>query len=311
MANFASILDASARKSILVTGCDMYSGYQIVVEALKRKGTGFGRVYATFFEENHLVEHLQKLGAECIKLAIADGAETIAKAYSKADVVVVVPAFSDKHWGEGGCVFVSAVAHAGVHGLALCSAIGAEHMEGLQMLAPLRKMEEAFERVKGKVKAASLVRCSLHIDMLWLFRRQIASEHAICLSASPSAKFAPAAGADCARGLCNMIVDPRFEPRTYVLTGPETVDFEAVARCAAGAIDESIHYKQVDRKEMAMYLEKQGEMCTNAIAVVGDTLAAVSKGLLDKQCRDLAELLGKQPMSVGAYLEKNASDFKP
>ncbi|KAJ1735321.1 hypothetical protein LPJ61_000607 [Coemansia biformis] len=312
MATFASILESSARKSILVTSCDTYSGYQLATALLKHKGKHFGRVYATYFAANHLVEHLEKQGAGCIRLAIADGVDVIAKAYGKADVVVISPPVGDDQWGQkGGSVFVSAAAEAKVAGLAMCSAINADQMSGLPMLEPLCEMEKAFDRAKAKVGVASLVRCSLHIDLLWLFRCQIASEHKICLSAGANARFVPLAGADAAHGLCNMLVDPRFPPRTYELTGPEAVDFEAVAHTAANQLDDDIAYKQIGRKEMVEYLAQQREICGNGIELVADMLEAVDRGLFAKHCGDLEELLGKKPMSVGAYLAKNASDFKP
>ncbi|KAJ2683767.1 hypothetical protein H4R19_006962, partial [Coemansia spiralis] len=200
---------------------------------------------------------------------------------------------------------------AGVAGLVLCSAINADKMGALPMLKPLHGMEKAFEAAKASVRVASLVRCSLHIDHMWLFRRQIATEHKICLPANGAAAFVPVAGADAAHGLCNMLTDPRFPPRTYELTGPEATDFAGVARTAASLIDSAIVYKQISRKVMVAYLEKQGETCGNAIAFLADMLEAVDKCLLAEKRGDLEELLGRKPMSVDAYLEKNASDFKP
>ncbi|KAJ2793871.1 hypothetical protein H4R21_005726, partial [Coemansia helicoidea] len=236
----------------------------------------------------------------------------IAKTYSRADVVIVVPAVADDQWGSGDSrVLVSAAAKAGVAGLVLCSVINAGQMGGLAMLEPLRSMEEAFEAAKAGVRVASLVRCSLHIDMLWLFRRQIAVDHKICLSASGAARFVPLAGADAVHGLLNMLTDARFPPRTYELTGPEATDFVSVAGAAASLIDDAIVYKQISRAEMIAYLERQGESCDHAIALVADLLEAVDRGLFAKQCDDLKKLLGATPMSVGDYLEKNAGDFKP
>ncbi|KAJ2800453.1 hypothetical protein H4R20_004056 [Coemansia guatemalensis] len=311
MAHFASILSASTRKTVLVTGCDMYAGFQIACMMLKHKGKHFEEVYAVYFEENHLVHELKKHGACCIKLAIADGADKVAKAYSKADVVVVVPPVSDEKWEEDACVFVSAVEKAKVKGLVLCSKIGVEKMGGFRMLEPLLKMEQAYEKVKGEVEAASLVRCSLHIDMLWLFRRQIASEHSIKLPASPDAKFAPLAEADGAQGLYNMLVDPKFPTGTYELTGPKQVDFKTITEHAASMIDNSITYKQIGRQEMEEYLMQQEDVCENVVCFLADMLEAVSKGLVEKCGGDLEKLLGKQPMSVERYLEKNADSFKP
>ncbi|PIA17517.1 NAD(P)-binding protein [Coemansia reversa NRRL 1564] len=311
MATFADILSLSTRKTILVTGCDMYGGFQLARTMLQQKGKYFEHVYAVYFEENLLVKELKKLGACCIRLAIADGADPVVEAYSKADVVVVVPPVSDEQWGEDACVFVLAAEKAKVKGLALCSKVGVDKMSEFKMLEPLIKMEQAYNKVKGNFKAASLVRCSLHIDVLWLFRRQIALEHTISLPARSDAKFAPLAEGDGAQVLYNMLMDPKFPTGTYELTGAEQVDFKTIAHNAASMLDNSIRYKQVGRHEMEEYLKQQGDVCENFIGFVSDILEAVSKGLVEKCSGDLEKLLGKQPVSVKKYLERNADSFKP
>ncbi|KAJ2350778.1 hypothetical protein GGF43_004226 [Coemansia sp. RSA 2618] len=313
MVAFSSLLESSTRKAVLVTGCDLYAGHQIAYNLLQHKGTHFKCVHAVYFKENDLVRHLKKHGAECTKLAIADGADAIAEVYSKMDVVVVVPPVSDDNWGKdkGGCVFVSAAEKAKVKGLALCSEINADQLGDMPMLRPLCQMEQAFHEIKDKLKAASLVRCSLHIDLLCLFREQIASKRKICLPASGRAKFAPLVGSDAAQGMCRMLVDPKIPAGTYHLTGPEQLDFETVARHAAEMIDEEIAYEEIDRSSMEQFLKEKAKLCDSHIAFIGDILEALSKGMLEKRTGDLEQLLGKQPMSVEKYFEKNASDFKP
>ncbi|KAJ2310373.1 hypothetical protein IWW52_005435 [Coemansia sp. RSA 2704] len=311
MVTFSSLLKTSSRKSVLVTGCDLYAGYAIAKDLLQHRGKHFEHVYAAHFMDNDLVRRLVDKGAECVKLQIADGIDSIAEAYRKADVVVVVPPVSDDHWGQDSCVYVHAAAKAGVKGLALCSKINAVKMCKLPMLKPLHEMEKAFEEVKGKVEVASLMRCSLHIDVLWLFRAQIASKREICLSADAGAKFAPLVAADAARAMCHMLIDPNIPEGVYELTGPEKLDFKAVAHHAAKQIGEDISYKQINRKEMEQFLKEKIGMCDCHIAFIGDMLEALSMGLLDKHTEDLEELLGKKPMSVKKYLEKNANDFKP
>ncbi|KAJ2610983.1 hypothetical protein H4S08_003377 [Coemansia sp. RSA 1365] len=311
MATFAGILSASTCKTVLITGCDMYAGFQLARTMLEQKGKHFEHVYAAYFEENLLVKEIEKLGAHCIRLAIADGADPVVKAYSKADVVVVIPPVTDEKWGDDACVFVSAAEEAKVKGLVLCSKVGVDKMSEFRMLEPLMKMEQTYDKVKGNFKAASLVRCSLHFDLLWLFRRQIALDHTISLSATADAKFAPLAESDSAQALYNMLVDPKFPTGTYELTGVKQTDFKDIAHDAASMIDSSIKYKQVGRQEMEEYLKQQGDACENFISYLADILEAVSKGLMEKCSGDLVKLLGKQPVSVKKYLERNSGSFKP
>ncbi|KAJ2273441.1 hypothetical protein EV176_003322 [Coemansia sp. RSA 451] len=312
MVTFSSLLESpTAYKAVLVTGCDMYAGYQIALDVLQHKGKHFKCVYAVYFKENDMVHHLKKHGADCIKLAIADGADAIAKAYSKADVVVVLPPVSDDHWGKDSCVFVSAAEKAKIKGLVLCSKINADQLDNLPMLKPLIQMEQAYHDIKGKIKVASLVRCSLHIDMLWLFRDQIASDGKICLPTNGRAKFAPLVESDASHALCRMLIDPNIPAGTYQLTGPEQLDFETVAQHAASKLDEEITFNEIERKDMEQFLKDKVKLCDNHIGYIGDMLEALSKGLLDKCTGDLEQLLGKQPMSVKKYFEKNANDFKP
>ncbi|KAJ2156730.1 hypothetical protein GGF46_004999 [Coemansia sp. RSA 552] len=289
----------------------MYSGYQIAAELLQHKGKHFKAVCVGYAHENHLVHLLKQKGASCVKMSIVDGEDAIADVYRKADVVVVVPPVCDDRWGEGACIFVSAAAKAQVKGLVLCSKVGAGEMRSLPALAPLHKLEEAFDMAKGQVGVASLLRCSLHIDLLWLFRRQIAKEHGICLASKHDARFAPLAGADAAAALCHMLVDPKVPAGIYNLTGPQPLTFECIARSAASLIDEEIHFKQVSREEMIQYLTQHEELCRGSIHFVADMLEAVSQGILDKHTDDLVKLLGKKPMTVDRYLEKNAGDFRP
>ncbi|KAI9472578.1 hypothetical protein LPJ78_004579 [Coemansia sp. RSA 989] len=310
MASFSSLFESSsAHKAVLVTSCDIYPGFKIAQELLRHKGKHYEHVYAGYFQENELVRYLKQHGAHCVKLAIANGSDAIADVYRKADVIVVVPPINDDHWGQDSCVFVSAAEKAQAKGLALCSKINAEHMGEFSMLKPLHEMEKAFHEIKSKFKAASLVRCSLHIDMLWLFRSQIASEKKICLPAKGNARFAPLTVRDGARALCHMLIDPKFPAGLYELTGHELTDFDGVAHDAASILDSEISFKEVERKEMEDYL--RGKLGENNIRFMGDMLEALNKGLLDKRTDHLKDLLGKQPLSVKEYFEKNAHDFKP
>ncbi|KAJ2815993.1 hypothetical protein GGI24_005865, partial [Coemansia furcata] len=90
MANFASIFDMSSRKSVLVTACDTYPGYMIAREILKHGGKDFKEVHVGYFKENKLIHLLKREGAHCVHMSIGEE-KTICDAYSKADVVIVVP----------------------------------------------------------------------------------------------------------------------------------------------------------------------------------------------------------------------------
>ncbi|KAI9503550.1 hypothetical protein GGI25_003673 [Coemansia spiralis] len=311
MKTFSSIIEQSAQKSILVTGCDMYTGYMIAHTILKEKSGHFGKVFVGFYKENHLVHMLKHDGAEPVHLTI-DNCDKIVEAYCKVDIVVVMPPVSDEKWHHGDpCVFLHAAEKAKVKGLVLCSKINIKELSNMPNLKPLCKMEEGFAKIKDKVEVASLVRCSVHIDMLWLFRHQIAEKHRLCLPAKKDAKFAPLVETDAAHGLCNMLLDPKLPPGIYELTGPDVVDFDKVVECVSSAIDEDIDYNKVDRHEMVEYLKHRKEICSNGAEFIGDFLEAVSKGLLTKKTDDLHKMLGKAPMSIQDYAQKNAKDFKP
>ncbi|KAJ2545609.1 hypothetical protein EV175_005806 [Coemansia sp. RSA 1933] len=311
MNTFSSIINESECKSILVTGCDFFSGYMIAHTILKKKGEHFHKVIVGYYMENELVHLLKQQGAEPVHLSI-DDCDGIVKAYSKADIVIVVPPVSDDKWCEGDpCVYLHAVEKAKVKGLVLCSKINIKELGNLPHIRPLCKMEEGFGKVKDKVKVASLVRCSFHIDMLWLFRRQIAMDHQLCLSADKKARFVPVVETDGARGLYNMLVDAKFPPATYELTGPDAIDFDGVVQSVSSAIDMDVNYNQVSREEVVEYLKTHCRLCHNVAEFIGDMLEAVSDGLLDKKTDDLRKLLGKTPMSVMDYMHKNANDFKP
>ncbi|KAJ2407871.1 hypothetical protein GGI10_004930 [Coemansia sp. RSA 2530] len=311
MATFASILDMSSRKSILVTGCDTYPGYMIARELLKHSGKCFKEVHAGYFKEDKLVELLKHEGAHCVKLSISDE-KTICDAYGKADVVVVVPPVSDTHWGKGDCcVYLHAAVKANVKGLVLCSKINASKMRDMKMLAPFYAMEEALSQVKDQIKCVSMVRCSLDIDLLWLFRHEIAKEHTLCLPVDRDAKFAPLVMEDGARGLYNMLTHAQFPAGIYELTGPEKLTFVDVAHKASSAVGKKIEYEHISRKDMEHYLHRQGEICENEICFIGDLFEAVSKSLLCEQTDDLKRLLSHEPTTVKKFLEKNSKDFKP
>ncbi|KAJ1943573.1 hypothetical protein GGF37_002587 [Kickxella alabastrina] len=310
MQTFANIFEASDYKSVMVTGGDMYSGYVIAREMLKEKHKHFKHVCVGYYEENKFIKLLKKDGAEVIQLCV-DDANKIVEVYRKADVVIVVPPVNEHRWGASSVAYVLAAKEAGVKGLVLCSKINAKDMRDMDFLAPLCEMEQAFDRIKDSMDAASLVRCSLHIDMMWLFRHQIASEKKICLSVDPHAKFAPMAMMDGARGLCNMLLDPKHKPGTYELTGPEKLSFKDIAHQMSSAVDKKIEYKQVKHEEVYEYLKKRGEISKNEIEFMCHMLRAVSKGIIDKRTDDLKKLLGEEPMSVKHFLKKSADEFKP
>ncbi|KAJ2741594.1 hypothetical protein GGI20_005081 [Coemansia sp. BCRC 34301] len=309
---FADILAESSRKSILVTACDTYPGYMVAREILKHGKKEFKDVHVGYYKENKLVHLLKHQGAHCVHLSI-DDEKSICDAYGKADIVVVVPPVNDKHWGksEDCCVYLHAAAKAEVKGLVLCSKINADMMREMKMLAPLYAMEEALVKIKDKVKCVSLVRCSLHIDLLWLFRHQVAKEHKLCLPVDKDAKFTPLVEEDGACALFNMLTDKKFPAGIYELTGPEKLTFADIAHRASSAVDKKIEYKHIGRKDMESYLHHQGEICDNEICFIGDLLEAVSKSMLCEQTDDLKKLLDHEPMTVKKFLEKNSKDFKP
>ncbi|KAJ1897273.1 hypothetical protein GGI09_004616 [Coemansia sp. S100] len=311
MATFAAILGTSSRKSILVTACDTYPGYMIAREILKHGSKGFKEVHAGYSKENKLVHLLKHQGAHCVQLSI-DDEKAICDAYGKADVVVVVPPVSDKGWGKGDCcVYLHAAVKAEVKGLVLCSKVNADKMREMKMLAPLYAMEEALHKIKDKIKCVSMVRCSFDIDLLWLFRDQVAKKHKLCLSVDKDAKFAPLVAEDCAHGLYNMLTNEKFPAGIYELTGPEKLSFVDVAHKVSSAVDKKIEYEHVSRKDVEHYLHHQGEICENEICFIGDLFEAVSKKMLCEQTDDLARLLDHEPMTVKQFFSKNAKDFNP
>ncbi|KAJ1720984.1 hypothetical protein LPJ53_004441 [Coemansia erecta] len=310
MQSFSDIIQASETKCILVTGCDMYTGFMVARELLKEKGKHFKHVCAGYYKENHLVHMLKKAGADTCELTV-DKPEHIVDMYRKVDIVVVVPPVSEHRWGDSSVAYVLAAKEANVKGLVLCSKINSKELSEMNMLAPLYKMEEAYERVKSSMKAASLVRCSLHIDMLWLFRRQIAAKQKICLPISTEAKCAPLAEADGARALCNMLLHSKYKPGVYELTGPEKLSFEEIAHEASSAIGVEIGYEHIDSKQMEEYLKQHHEICDNQIMFICDLFKAISKDMLSKKTDDLKKMLDGSPHTVKSFLKKNASDFKP
>ncbi|KAJ2323586.1 hypothetical protein GGI00_005581 [Coemansia sp. RSA 2681] len=310
--SFASVIAMSSRKSILVTACDTYPGYMIAREIIKHGNREFKEVHAGHYKENKLVHLLRHHGAHCVQLSI-DDEKAICDAYGKADVVVVVPPVSDKHWGKGDdcCVYLHAAVKAEVKGLALCSKTNADKMREMKMLAPLHAMEETLVKIKDKIKCVSLVRCSLHVDLLWLFRHQVAKEHKLRLSVDKDAKFTPLVEEDGAHALYNMLTDSRFPAGIYELTGPEKLTFVDVAHRASSIVDKKIDYEHVGRKDMEHFLHNQGEISDNEICFIGDLFEAVCKKMLCEQTDDLKRLLNREPMTVKKFLEKNSKDFKP
>ncbi|KAJ2830587.1 hypothetical protein FBU31_002457 [Coemansia sp. 'formosensis'] len=284
----------------------------IAREILKHGNKDFKEVHVGYFKENKLIHLLKREGAHCVHMSIGEE-KTICDAYSKVDVVIVVPPVSDAHWGKGDdcCVYLHAAVKAGVKGLVLCSKMNADKMQGLKMLAPLHVMEETLRKIKDKFRCVSLVHCSVDIDHLWLFRDQVAKEHKLCLPVDKDAKFAPFVAQDAAHGLYNMLTDEKFPPGIYELTGPEKLTFVDVVHKVSGAVDKNIEYEHISRKDMERYLHRQGEVCENEICFIGDIFEAVSMKMLCDQTDDLEKLLDHEPTTVKKFLEKNSKDFMP
>ncbi|KAJ1943357.1 hypothetical protein FBU59_002936 [Linderina macrospora] len=311
MHSILSILSLSTRKTILITGCDTYPGYSIALELLRHKGKTFSDVYLTYYKETQLIHLLKQKGAHAIRLAASDRS-AIVSAYHKADIVVVVPPVSDEQFMHGGTeVFVDAAGEANVSGLVVCTKLNIEQLAELPALKPIKAYEDAYERTKGKVKYASLVRCPLHLDMLWLVRQQIAVEHKLRLPVDPQAKFTAIIEADGARALYNILVDEKFKPGTYELTGSEVLTFSHVARAASEVFGRAIEYAKVGKQELIEYLSKRSEVSENEAIFVVDMLEAVSRGYLSAKNNTLKDMLGKDPMDFVSYLEHNAKDFRP
>lgn len=311
MSTFADIIASSSRKSVLITGCDMYPGYAIVCEFLKHKGKYFKKVCAGYYHENHMVHLLKQRGVETVQMSISHQ-DKIHEAYQQADVVVVVPPINDEKWGKGhSSIYVKAAEKAKVRGLVLCSKINPKELKGFEMLEPLCEMEQALEELKGKIECVSLIRCSVHIDLLWLFRHQIAKKHELCLPVTKNARFAPLTECDSAEALYRMLVESKFPTGIYELTGPEEVNFDYIAQYMSKAVGKSIKYEHVKGQEMEHYLKQRKELSEHEIRFICEMLEAVSKEMFSKKTDDLKKLLEREPMSVEHYLKKNSNEFKP
>lgn len=113
---------------------------------------------------------------------------------------------------------------------------------------------------------------------------------------------------DCARAAAGALARDVAEKRTYEITGPDALGYDAVAAIAAEVFAKPVRYVELPHAKFVGVLQHAGLPEPYAIAVASFQ-TATREGKMGVVTNAVQELSGRAPISVKAYLANNKGAF--
>ncbi|AWB27336.1 SDR family oxidoreductase [Halococcoides cellulosivorans] len=198
--------------------------------------------------------------------------------------------------------FVDAADRVGVTQIAYLSTLGAE----TNVLVPHHRIEK---HVLAADLDATLLRASFFMqNLLGVHRRDIVENDEILVPAGTgTTSFVDAR--DVGEVAATVVTEAGHANQAYDLTGPEALDYDAVAMIFADVLDRPISYSRPSLFSFAWRMYRRGHPLTFVALMCGIyTVARV--GLAARVSSDCRRILGREPRSVRTFVEDYASEFR-
>lgn len=146
----------------------------------------------------------------------------------------------------------------------------------------------------------TLVRNSIYLDVLPMILGKAAESGVFAYPIAPNG-VSLASRADMAEATARIIADPALHGRPHPLSSPNAITYAQVAESYSRVIGTPVQHHDVSLEEHHQHLLAAGIPAPVAPFLVG-MARALAEGVIREPNNELAELLGRDPVSVEAFL---------
>jgi len=198
--------------------------------------------------------------------------------------------------------FVDAAGRVGVSHIAYLSVLGAEK----NPLIPHYRIEK---HIVGVDVEHTFLRASFFMQNLLEVHRRDIVEHDEIFVPAGTGRTSFVDARDLGEVAAVVLTEPGHENRAYDLTGPEALDYNAVATIFSDVLGRSITYPQPSLLSFALRMRRHGKPL-GFIAVMCGIYTTARLGLAARVTDDSRRLLDRQPRSMRDFVEDHADDFR-
>lgn len=199
--------------------------------------------------------------------------------------------------------FLDAAARVGVDHVAFLSILGAETLP----ILPHRRIERHLAALD--VDSTFLRAAYFAQNLAEIHRPEIVERDEIFLPAGGGAMgFVDAR--DVGAVAATVLTRSKHRNRSYALTGPESLDFHAVASIASDALGRRIRYADPGVLAFARRMHGRG-VAPALIAFMIAEYTVTRLGWASRTTRDVEHVLGREPRTIRTFFEEFRSSFAP
>ena len=198
--------------------------------------------------------------------------------------------------------FVDAADRVGVSHVVTLSILGAEKLPVL----PHRRVEK---HVEGRGPDYTFLRASWFMQNLSEIHRREIVEHDELFVPAGDGVLSFTDARDVAAVAAVALTEPGHENRAYDLTGPDALDFHAVATVFSGVLDREITYESPSRLAFARHMYARGEPL-GFVAFMVLEYSVVRLGFSGRTTDTVEAILGRPPTALRAFVEDYREEFQ-
>ena len=199
--------------------------------------------------------------------------------------------------------FAEAAARVGVSQIAYLSTLGAERIA----VSPHRRIEK---RIVATEAGYTLLRASFFMQNLLEVHRADVVERDELFVPAGDGKTSFVDARDVGAVAATVLTEPGHENRAYDLTGPEALDFEAVATIFSRVLGRRITYPDPSLLAFARRMHRRGHPL-GFLLVMCVIYTTTRLGLAARVTPDARAILGREPRDITTFVDDYADEFRP
>ena len=197
--------------------------------------------------------------------------------------------------------FVRAADRVGIEQVAYLSTLGAEK----NVLIPHHRIENAITATGMEY---TLLRASFFMQNLLEVHGRDIVEHDEVFVPAGKGKTSFVDARDIGEVAAVVLSEPGHANRAYDITGPEALDYEAVAAVFSDVLDRSITYPEPSLWAFARRMRRRGTPL-GFIALMCGIYTTARIGLASRVTEDSQQLLGRSPRTMRTFVEDYAGEW--
>jgi uncharacterized protein YbjT (DUF2867 family) len=326
---------------VAMTSCDYFGGHELARHLLQghRKELEGCNIVCTGVHLDRMKD-LERQGAEIAQLKV-DDIKQMQEVFRNCDWVVLVP-IPESNRVQTTRNIMEAIKKANVKHVILVSRAGADSSEKLSHLYQFAEIEQEFKNYGFNWNC--VIRNEFAQNWFHAWSYPVEDKGQFPLSIGQDRKFAPiriedvsCAVKDILRGDSSgstpkLVGSNKHNKQTYTLTGPETVTGNKIVDELNRAVNGSVSYNDVDRKQMEQVLRSvrdrenqrqqargededqhrfEGQPTEVQIQTILDYFDVVRAGHVDRTTEDLRKITGREGHRVESFFRDHADEFRP